>query len=244
MTTCSLQNGHVRSDSGARAGVTIGMLSGDVRKVLSAITGIAQDHYPETMKRTIIINAPMSFRFVFAVVKPLLQPRTVNKITLLGTKYMDDLAKSVDPKNIPTYLGGGCKATLLEDPGPWNDEQALLTLRQIEEQPYSEGWGEMSAEPARGEAHTKAASDVKSDVVAESPPLVRRCATFAFAMCAPAWHDASGSSGTRLVCAGGLALAARPGASGARGHGRGNAALEAACDACVGKCASAPGRAD
>lgn len=151
------------------------MLSGDVRKVLSAITSIAQDHYPETMKRTIIINAPMSFRFVFAVVKPLLQPRTVNKITLLGTKYMDDLAKCVDPKNIPTYLGGECKATLLEDPGPWNDEQTLSTLRQIEEQPSSEGWGDVYSAPARADGPAKGdAADGKVDVAAESPPMVRR----------------------------------------------------------------------
>ena len=69
------------------------MLTGDVRKFVSRITAIAQDHYPETMAETIIINAPMSFRVVWAAVKPLLQPRTVNKITLLGTKYMEELKK-------------------------------------------------------------------------------------------------------------------------------------------------------
>ena len=98
-------------------GVTVGMMTGDVRKVLGRIMSIAQDHYPETMGETIIINAPVSFRMVWSIVKGMLQPRTVNKITLLGTKYMDELSRRIDPKHIPSYMGGGCPATLLEDPG-------------------------------------------------------------------------------------------------------------------------------
>jgi hypothetical protein len=111
------------------------MMTGDVRKVLTRITGIAQDHYPETMAETLIINMPLSFRLIWAVVKPLLQPRTVNKITLVGTKYLDELSKRVDVKNIPTYMGGQCQSTLLEDVGPWSDERVLNRLRHIEEIP-------------------------------------------------------------------------------------------------------------
>lgn len=110
------------------AGVTISMLTGDVRKFVTRITGVAQDHYPETMAETIIINAPISFRLVWSAVKPLLQPRTVNKITLLGTKYMDELAQRVDIQNIPSYLGGQCKNTLLDDVGPWSDQRVLDRL--------------------------------------------------------------------------------------------------------------------
>jgi hypothetical protein len=67
-------------------------------------------------------------------VKPLLQPRTQNKITLLGAKYMDELTKYVDIDNIPEYLGGRCRNTLLEDPGPWNDPQVLSMLGMISEE--------------------------------------------------------------------------------------------------------------
>jgi hypothetical protein len=123
-----------------RAGVSVGMMTGDVRKVLNRIMSIAQDHYPETMGETVIINAPMSFRVVWNMVKPMLQPRTVNKITLLGSKYLDELTKRVSKEAIPSYMGGACQKTLLEDPGPWNEERAI-DLRNIDERQSDEGVG-------------------------------------------------------------------------------------------------------
>jgi hypothetical protein len=121
------------------AGVGLGVMTGDVRKVLNRIMSISQDHYPETMFQTIIINAPASFRMVWSIVKGMLQPRTVNKITLLGSKYLDDLTQRVELKHLPTYLGGECAATLLEDPGPWNDETIMTNLRGIREMPSFNG---------------------------------------------------------------------------------------------------------
>jgi hypothetical protein len=156
------------------------MLSGDVRKVLTRITSIAQDHYPETMAETIIINAPVSFRLVWAGIKPLLQPRTQKKITLLGSKYIDELAARVDLKNLPTYLGGECKSTLLEDAGPWNDEATLSRLNHIHELPGAEG---LQDEPSESPCETysdvsskpnsekKAAVSGTSDIL----PAVRSC---------------------------------------------------------------------
>jgi CRAL/TRIO domain len=135
-----------------RAGVGISMLTGDVRKVLNRIASIAQDHYPETMAQTIIINAPMSFRMVWGVVKPMLQPRTVNKITLLGTKYLDELLQRVDKAMLPSYMGGECGATLLEDPGPWNDDGGAVTLRGIQEMPSADD------APSRGHARLPSTS--------------------------------------------------------------------------------------
>lgn len=110
------------------------MLTGDVRKVIGSITAIMQDHYPETLGKTCIINAPFYFQAVWSLVKPLLQPRTVNKVTLLGTKYMDELTKFVDVESIPEYMGGKCRNTLLDDPGPWNDQEVLSRLGMITEE--------------------------------------------------------------------------------------------------------------
>lgn len=110
------------------------MLSGDVRKVIARVTSVMQDHYPETLAKTCIINAPFYFQAVWSLVKPLLQPRTVNKVTLLGHKYMDELTKYVDIENIPEYMGGKCRNTLLDDPGPWNDPQVLSGLGLITEE--------------------------------------------------------------------------------------------------------------
>ena len=116
------------------AGVTLRTLSGDVRKVIARVTSVMQDHYPETLAKTCIINAPFYFQAVWSVVKTFLQPRTVNKVTLLGTKYMDELTQFVDIENIPEYMGGKCRNTLLDDPGPWNDPQVLSMLGMISEE--------------------------------------------------------------------------------------------------------------
>lgn len=119
---------------GWSAGVTLRTLTGDVRKVIARITSVMQDHYPETLGKTCIINAPFYFQAVWSIVKQLLQPRTVNKVTLLGTKYMDELTKFVDIESIPEYMGGKCRNTLLDDPGPWNDPQVLSMLGMITEE--------------------------------------------------------------------------------------------------------------
>lgn len=90
--------------------------------------------------------------------KPLLQPRTVNKVTLLGTKYMDELLKYVDIDRIPEYMGGKCRNTLLDDPGPWNDPQVLSTLGMIqEEQP-----GDSEVRPAGKKPHRKRAQQASA----------------------------------------------------------------------------------
>ena len=44
---------------------------------------------------------------------------------LVGTSYQAILLKHVDKENLPEYLGGTSKATLLDDVGPWQD-QAII----------------------------------------------------------------------------------------------------------------------
>ena len=51
-----------------------------VRKVMGKILAIDQNNYPEMLGKTCIINAPGLFKTVFALVKPMLDPRTLSKI--------------------------------------------------------------------------------------------------------------------------------------------------------------------
>lgn len=39
------------------------------------------------------------------------------------------LLKWVDPENLPEYLGGTSKATLLDDAGPWQDPKILAQVQ-------------------------------------------------------------------------------------------------------------------
>ena len=169
------------------AGVSVGMLSGDVRKVLNRIMSIAQDHYPETMGETIIVNAPVSFRFVWNLIRPMLQPRTVNKITLLGAKYYDELTKRVEPDAIPSYMGGNCQKTLLEDPGPWNDER-VADLRDIDERPSDDGGG---LDPEMGGVTPVAAHDLSSRIGGATPVAAHDFSSRMHGATPVAAHDSS-----------------------------------------------------
>lgn len=55
-------------------------LSGEVKRLIHTLTKYDQDNYPEMLGRICIINAPMVFKAIWALVKPLLNPRTLSKI--------------------------------------------------------------------------------------------------------------------------------------------------------------------
>ena len=47
---------------------------------------------------------------------------------LLGSNYQATLLKYVDEQNLPEYLGGSSKATLLDDAGPWQDTELIAEI--------------------------------------------------------------------------------------------------------------------
>lgn len=46
-------------------------------------------------------------------------------LQLVGTNYQHTLLKYVDKENLPEYLGGSSKATLLDDVGPWKNQNLI-----------------------------------------------------------------------------------------------------------------------
>ena len=46
------------------------------------------------------------------------------------TNYTKVLLQWIDPENLPEYLGGTSKATLLDDAGPWQDPKLIAEVRQ------------------------------------------------------------------------------------------------------------------
>ncbi|KAI8813687.1 CRAL-TRIO domain-containing protein [Cladochytrium replicatum] len=97
-----------------------------VRKIVQKVSQIAQDYYPETLGHMFIINAPTLFTTVWPIVKGMLDPNTVSKISILGSSYEKELQKMIDIENIPKQFGGSCSCKggcENGDSGPWNDDR-------------------------------------------------------------------------------------------------------------------------
>ncbi len=105
-------------------GLGLRHLSGDVKRILSVLTRIDQDNYPETLGKTLIINAPKVFRAIWSIVKPMLDSRTQSKIEVCPGDFLPVLKEWVDEENIPSYLGGKSRGSLIDDLGPWREELA------------------------------------------------------------------------------------------------------------------------
>jgi len=89
---------------------------------------IGQDYYPEILGQMFIINAPMLFTGVWAIIKPWIDEKTRNKIKILGSKYEKELFEVIDPENLPQFMGGKVPdsvigAHLENEQGPWVDER-------------------------------------------------------------------------------------------------------------------------
>ena len=70
---------------------------------------IGQDYYPEIMGQMFIVNTPMLFTGVWAIVKGFLDQKTRDKIKICGHKYQKEILEVVHPDNLPDFLGGTCK---------------------------------------------------------------------------------------------------------------------------------------
>ncbi|KAG1678584.1 hypothetical protein FOA52_012591 [Chlamydomonas sp. UWO 241] len=109
-------------------GVGLGHLSGEVKRLMTLVTKYDQDNYPEMLGHICIVNAPSVFRMLWGFAKGLIDPRTQNKIEILGTNYMPELLKWVDIENIPKWLGGESDGTLIDDLGPWSDSELCARI--------------------------------------------------------------------------------------------------------------------
>nr|XP_022342462.1 SEC14-like protein 2 isoform X1 [Crassostrea virginica] len=65
-----------------------------------------EDHYPETLKYAIVINAPRFFPIAYNIVKPFLSEATAKKTIILGTNYHATLNRYISPDELPVCYGG------------------------------------------------------------------------------------------------------------------------------------------
>ena len=70
---------------------------------------IGQDHYPEILGVSFIVNAPTVFTGVWAVARNFLDEKTRKKIKIKGKDFMKELSQVIDADCIPDFLGGTCQ---------------------------------------------------------------------------------------------------------------------------------------
>lgn len=68
---------------------------------------------------------------------------------VLSRDYQKGLLEWIDPANLPDYLGGTSRATLLDDAGPWQDPGIVA---EIEAQRARSGGAKHIREEPEGEA--------------------------------------------------------------------------------------------
>lgn len=68
--------------------------------------GVASDNYPEMMHKCHMINTPWLFNTVWWVIKGWLAPRTIAKVNVLGSSFMDTLLHEIESHALFSNLGG------------------------------------------------------------------------------------------------------------------------------------------
>ena len=124
------------------------MLQTDTRKFMSMATGICQNYYPECAGKMFIVNTGMAFSALWSVLKLMLDEKTRDKIDVLGSNYLKQLTKYIDPDNLPKSLGGNNSKEVNESIGPWTEYVAKCTA---EKNYFADGvvQGDPWKEPAR-----------------------------------------------------------------------------------------------
>mgnify|MGYP001074571604 CR=1 FL=1 len=59
------------------------------------------DHYPETLGKVFVLNAPMVFGAVWAFIKGFMDEKTRRKFTILGGDYQSALLEAIDADQLP-----------------------------------------------------------------------------------------------------------------------------------------------
>ena len=90
------------------------------RTWLRQVSAISQDNYPEMLGRLFVINAPVTFTIVWKFIRPLLDKRTRDKVSILGSSYTSELLEHIDVEDLPTFLGGKDESCdFVSEKGPW-----------------------------------------------------------------------------------------------------------------------------
>ena len=68
---------------------------------MKEMSSVTSHNYPETMHKSVIVNAPTIFSSIWTLVKPMMHPRTVKKFIIWKSDYQEELYKYISVQNLP-----------------------------------------------------------------------------------------------------------------------------------------------
>lgn len=102
-----------------------------------------QENYPEMLGTMFVVNAPLIFTGIWALVKLMLEARTVKKIQVLSSdkKATKALLAVIDKEHLLERFGGECalSAPYTNACGPWSDGAAFEKMSRSELHCTSDG---------------------------------------------------------------------------------------------------------
>jgi len=73
------------------------------------LTALLEANYPESLRKIFIVNAPKLFTFLYAVIKPMIHPLTLEKFEIFGNntdEWKAALLNDIDIDQLPVHYGG------------------------------------------------------------------------------------------------------------------------------------------
>ncbi|KAL5981305.1 hypothetical protein ACLOJK_015360 [Asimina triloba] len=112
--------------------------SKSARDLLNGMQKIDSNYYPETLNQMFIVNAGPAFKMLWMSVKNFLDPNTMAKIHVLGSRFQSKLLEAIDSSQLPDFLGGSCTCSveggcLRSNKGPWKDPEIVKVMHSMEE---------------------------------------------------------------------------------------------------------------
>jgi hypothetical protein len=130
LPACSRKQGHLIETSCTildLKGISLSTAS-QVYSYVRDASYVGQNYYPERMGKFYMLNAPFGFATVFAMIKRFLDPVTVEKIHILGSRYQEELLAQIPKENLPVRFGGISESeggVEFADDGPWREDQYI-----------------------------------------------------------------------------------------------------------------------
>ncbi|CAM9491222.1 unnamed protein product [Chrysoparadoxa australica] len=105
-------------------GVGIRHLTLRLKNFVSYLSASVKPYYVDRCQKSYIINAPWVFSAVWKIISPFFDPRTREKVNILGYDWLEEVLKDIDASQIPESMGGTLQRELHDS----DEERKLRAL--------------------------------------------------------------------------------------------------------------------